>query len=44
MLEHEELMNEICEKLINLRTHMDERWNEKNVKNTTTTENTEAAQ
>ena len=32
MLEHEELMNEICEKLINLRTHMDERRNEKNVK------------
>ena len=32
MLEHEELMNEINQKLINLRTHMNERWNEKDVR------------
>lgn len=32
MLEHEELMNEINQKLINLRTHMNERWNEKEVR------------
>lgn len=32
MLEHRELMNEINQKLVNLRTHMNERWNEKNVR------------
>lgn len=32
MLEHRELMNEINQKLVNLRTHMNERWNEKDVR------------
>lgn len=32
MLEHEELMNEINQKLINLRKHTYERWNEKDVR------------
>lgn len=32
MLEHRELMNEINQKLINLRKHMYERWNEKDVR------------
>lgn len=32
MLEHRELMNEINQKLVNLRAHMNERWNEKDVR------------